>query len=166
MPEPDSTTLDTMAHDGETDEARGERLRVADLARVLQSLRPWQAQAVAEMARSGDHTMAARAGGSSLRTVERWRKADPAFGAAYSDAEWAHIHGIQSYVFAAAKSGKSDRLAEFVLSRRMREQYGEKLDVSVTGALAVAPLTPEQIADIVSRANPELLGRPAGGPQP
>lgn len=77
-------------------------------------------------------TEAARQAGVGRRTVYEWRDTDPAFAAAWSDAEEAAADKLEQVAFERASAGQSDRMLEILLKAH-RPKYRDKQGLELTG---------------------------------
>lgn len=131
-------------------------------------LPPWQERFCAEMAISGNLNAAAAAAGFSVRGCKRWRAEDPEFAAAWDEARGTLMHKVEEVGTKAAVDG-DPRLIEFFLKSRMRETYGDKLGIEVTGTFAHLHLQPDQLAAAAANALPwiqEARAKHLKGPKP
>jgi transposase len=76
---------------------------------------------------------ACRAAKIGRSTAYDWREGDPAFAAAWKDAEEEAIDSLERVAWDRAKIDKSDRMMEILLKAHRPEKYVERIRSELTG---------------------------------
>lgn len=132
-----------------------------------ESIRPWMRHYLAELRASGVHARAARAAQVNERTAREWRAKVPEFEEAVKEAEEEAMDEVEAGAIQDAihgsvvtrKDGDGNIIetrhakdyghVHFMLGRKRRAIYGDKLDVNMTGAIASIQAEPAAAAEIV-----------------
>lgn len=91
---------------------------------------------LAEMRATCNVSHSARSAGVGRRTVYDWRDADPAFAAAWDDAEEEAVDELEKVARDRAIDG-SDRMLEILLKAHRPDKYVERFKGEVSGSMAI-----------------------------
>lgn len=115
----------------------------------------WQALFCASLQKQRNITVACRAARVSREYAFESRGANKFFAQCWKDAAEERVDGLLEGAFAMAEGG-DPRMTEFLLKNLRREEFGDKLDINVSGALAHVALSAADVARIVGELHPEL----------
>lgn len=121
-------------------------------------LLPWMERFLAVLRVKRNISTAAKEAGIRRDYAYLWRGKCKMFAEAWKEAEAVRVDGIAEQVFDMAEGG-DPRLVEFILKSLRREEWGDKLEVNVSGALAHVALSSDDVARIVAEMHPELAPR-------
>lgn len=86
---------------------------------------------------------AARTAGIGRSSAYEWRRDDPAFAAAWDEAEAEAIDNLEGVVYRRAMEGHSDRLAEILLKGHRPERYADRSKIEHGGTVAIERISRE-----------------------
>ncbi len=155
----DSSTSPDQISDSRTDVGSVEVVVPADAVTSRARLEPWKESFLAELRASSNVTKACKAGNVSRDTAYEHRGHDKVFSKAWDNAKEGRVDRILETAMDLADGG-DQKLIEFLLKTLRRSEFGDKLDVSLTGQVAHLHMGPDDVARIVAE---HLAGRLEGG---
>jgi hypothetical protein len=136
--------------------------------------KPWMDRFLTGYRRAGIIEDGLSEGRVSRATIERYRKSVPEFAEACAYAEKHPVlavkrraldiaaNGVQKGIYFRGELTNTEveydtGLIQFVLSRKLRDEFGDKLDLNVSGGVAALHLEPSEMAEKVREFLAEML---------